>query len=464
MRVLAITPIHVGADELARRQRRYDRLAPEGVSVDLVDLPAGAPRRLESAADVERSDALVSAAAQAADPAFHDAVLPDCVLDPGLDGGGPVPLAGILRLSAGYLHAAGRPFAHVTRNPAIRAELERRLALYGYDDLVRGGAVLDLGFEAIADDAAWNAALAAAAPELEAAGATAVINGCSAVDVARAGSLAGRRPDRAGAAAAGDHAVTDTDVLVAGAGAAGLAAALAAAEGGASVILAEARETYLEGSNTAMSTAMVPAGGSRWQAEAGIEDSPARFREDIERKTGGKRGREAVARAHGGRSGAGRVAGRPRGRAARAGHRLRLPRPLPPPLPRGARPGRAHAPAAPARRRARGGGPDHARGAAGAGGGRARRHRRGARRPRGAAGRRGRGGERPGGGAGHQRLRRRSRARRRARAGDRRAACTSAATAAAATRCGSAPRSAPTPRSWTPTRATARSPSRTTCW
>ena len=68
----------------------------------------------------------------------------------------------------------GRPFAHVTRNPAIRAELERRLALYGYDDLVRGGAVLDLGFEAIADDAAWNAALAAAAPELEAAGATAV--------------------------------------------------------------------------------------------------------------------------------------------------------------------------------------------------------------------------------------------------------------------------------------------------
>ena len=32
---------------------------------------------------------------------------------------------------------------------------------------------------------------------------------------------------------------------------------------------------------------MVPAGGSRWQAEAGIEDSPARFREDIARKTGG---------------------------------------------------------------------------------------------------------------------------------------------------------------------------------
>lgn len=79
----------------------------------------------------------------------------------------------------------------------------------------------------------------------------------------------------------------DVDVLVAGAGAAGLAAALAAAEGGAEVLLLEATEHFREGSNTAMSTSMVPAGGTRFQAAAGIEDSPERFRADIERKTGG---------------------------------------------------------------------------------------------------------------------------------------------------------------------------------
>lgn len=79
----------------------------------------------------------------------------------------------------------------------------------------------------------------------------------------------------------------DIDVLVAGAGAAGLAAALAAAQGGASVLVVESTEHYREGSNTAMSTSMVPAGGTRFQEEQGIEDSPERFRHDIARKTKG---------------------------------------------------------------------------------------------------------------------------------------------------------------------------------
>jgi fumarate reductase flavoprotein subunit len=81
--------------------------------------------------------------------------------------------------------------------------------------------------------------------------------------------------------------MTDIDVLVAGAGGAGLAAALAAAQGGASVAVLEWREQFRQANNTAMSTSMVPAGGSRWQAEAGIEDSPDRFLADILKKTGG---------------------------------------------------------------------------------------------------------------------------------------------------------------------------------
>lgn len=80
----------------------------------------------------------------------------------------------------------------------------------------------------------------------------------------------------------------DADVVVAGAGAAGLAAALAAAESGRSVVLLEAKETYLTGSNTAMSTSMVPAGGTRWQEALGIDDSPELFLDDILRKTHGE--------------------------------------------------------------------------------------------------------------------------------------------------------------------------------
>jgi fumarate reductase flavoprotein subunit len=82
--------------------------------------------------------------------------------------------------------------------------------------------------------------------------------------------------------------VSDVDVVVAGAGAAGLAAALAASEQDRTVLVAEAHETFRQGSNTAMSTSMVPAGGSRWQRAAGIDDSPERFLDDIMRKTKGQ--------------------------------------------------------------------------------------------------------------------------------------------------------------------------------
>ena len=80
----------------------------------------------------------------------------------------------------------------------------------------------------------------------------------------------------------------DTDVVVAGAGAAGLAAAIRAADGGATVALLEAALTFRHGSNTSMSTSMIPVGGSRWQEEFGIDDdSPDVLFDDIMAKTKG---------------------------------------------------------------------------------------------------------------------------------------------------------------------------------
>lgn len=78
----------------------------------------------------------------------------------------------------------------------------------------------------------------------------------------------------------------DVDVIVAGAGAAGCAAALTAAQAGREVLIIDKNPHHAVSSNTAMSTAMIPAGGSRWQTAAGIDDSPARFYADIMRKTG----------------------------------------------------------------------------------------------------------------------------------------------------------------------------------
>src|SRR5579872_954803 len=76
----------------------------------------------------------------------------------------------------------------------------------------------------------------------------------------------------------------ETDVLVVGAGGCGLVAALAAHEQGARVAIVEKRERG--GGNTALSTASIPAAGTRFQRAAGVDDDAARMAEDLMRKSG----------------------------------------------------------------------------------------------------------------------------------------------------------------------------------
>ncbi|MGN6780919.1 MAG: FAD-dependent oxidoreductase [Marmoricola sp.] len=77
------------------------------------------------------------------------------------------------------------------------------------------------------------------------------------------------------------------DLVVAGAGG-GLVGALRAASLGLSVLVVERNEHFAAGNNTAMSTAMVPGAGSRWQRDAGVADSPETFVADIMAKTHGE--------------------------------------------------------------------------------------------------------------------------------------------------------------------------------
>ena len=86
--------------------------------------------------------------------------------------------------------------------------------------------------------------------------------------------------------AAGVSFETRCDVLIVGAGACGLVAALRAADAGCEVIVVE-RDHSPSGS-TSMSSGFVPAAATRFQAALGIADSPERFAADIQKKAGGE--------------------------------------------------------------------------------------------------------------------------------------------------------------------------------
>ncbi len=74
-------------------------------------------------------------------------------------------------------------------------------------------------------------------------------------------------------------------VLIIGAGACGLVAALAAQHHGADVLVLE--QDKVPAGSTALSSGFIPAAGTRFQAALGIDDSPEQFARDIQAKAGG---------------------------------------------------------------------------------------------------------------------------------------------------------------------------------
>lgn len=75
-------------------------------------------------------------------------------------------------------------------------------------------------------------------------------------------------------------------IVIVGAGAAGLCAALSAAEAGAEVVVLE-RDAMPAGS-TSLSAGLIPAGGTSVQRKMGIVDSPLLFAADINKKSSGE--------------------------------------------------------------------------------------------------------------------------------------------------------------------------------
>ena len=85
----------------------------------------------------------------------------------------------------------------------------------------------------------------------------------------------------------------EVDVAVAGAGACGLMAALRAAQN-PDVVVAVFEKSTAEGCNAAVSSGSLAAGGTRFQAAAGIDDSPERHAADILANSGDERHRGLV--------------------------------------------------------------------------------------------------------------------------------------------------------------------------
>src|SRR3954452_103454 len=83
-------------------------------------------------------------------------------------------------------------------------------------------------------------------------------------------------------------------VLVIGSGACGLTAALAAHDAGAAVLVLE-RDRVPRGS-TALSSGFIPAAGTRFQRDKGIDDSPALLAADIMAKNKGRSSPTVTAR------------------------------------------------------------------------------------------------------------------------------------------------------------------------
>jgi len=80
---------------------------------------------------------------------------------------------------------------------------------------------------------------------------------------------------------------TSAPVVIVGAGAAGLCAALAAHEAGVAEVIVLERDSLPRGS-TALSSGLIPAAGTRFQRARGVNDSPALFASDISQKAHGE--------------------------------------------------------------------------------------------------------------------------------------------------------------------------------
>ena len=116
-RVKIITPIQVDGADLERRRARYGERAAANTKIDVIGLNAG-PCALETVEDIRASESAVFEQAIGLDLESCDALLVDCIFDPGVEAlheALPIPVFGPLRTALSQLPVIAPNFGMVTR-------------------------------------------------------------------------------------------------------------------------------------------------------------------------------------------------------------------------------------------------------------------------------------------------------------------------------------------------------------
>jgi Asp/Glu/hydantoin racemase len=188
MRLIALTPAHVGEAEILRRAARYTAFAGSAFPVLVLDQPdrPEVPHSFDTAELIAAADECVMQRALGLELDEDDIVMPDCILDtalPRLSEALTNQTHGILRLNTSFFASLGLRFGAVARNEAVGTALHKTIEAYDSSDRYIGTQILNLPTEAVADTVRWNSTLSDHVQELADLGAQVVINGCSAVDV-----------------------------------------------------------------------------------------------------------------------------------------------------------------------------------------------------------------------------------------------------------------------------------------
>lgn len=148
-RVRIISPLEATADDLARRQRRYDEHAGPQTRVH-VDNLAGGPAALNSSGDVLLSAAAILRQAQETRPEAWDAILIDCVFDPAVDEireATGLPTFGPTRTTLPLIPLVADNFAIIARSRRQCELLADLVTQEGYGDYLQSVRALDISYE-----------------------------------------------------------------------------------------------------------------------------------------------------------------------------------------------------------------------------------------------------------------------------------------------------------------------------
>ena len=153
-----LTPLQATADDLARRQRRYERHAGPQTRVQVDNLEGG-PAALNSGGDVLASAAAIYRHALDTSPHEWQAILIDCVFDPAVDEiaeATGIATFGSTRTTLPLIPLVAPDFAIIARSRRQCELLAELVESEGYGHILNSVHALDISYEEAKQPATFN--------------------------------------------------------------------------------------------------------------------------------------------------------------------------------------------------------------------------------------------------------------------------------------------------------------------